>query len=68
MDPADYHFVRELVQGVAGLVFDDDEAYLIQTRLEPIAKEADLDSVADLVQSLKTQKDRLGSARASAAA
>ena len=54
---ADLSFVCDLVYKEAAIVLDDTKSYLIDARLEPLAKREDFDSSRDLVESLRTTKD-----------
>ena len=53
---ADLSFVCDLVYKEAAIVLDDTKSYLIEARLEPLAKREGFDSSRDLVESLRTTK------------
>ncbi len=46
-------FLRELVVTRAGIVLDADKDYLLQSRLEPVAREAGLASLEELTTALR---------------
>jgi chemotaxis protein methyltransferase CheR len=49
----DFCYVRELVRREAAIVLDESKAYLIEARLSPVARQAGLESIAQLVEQLK---------------
>ena len=53
-DPADIDFIRTLVREHSAIVVDDTKAYLITTRLVPILKRHNLESLNALVTRLRT--------------
>lgn len=53
---ADLSFVCDLVYKEAAIVLDDTKSYLIEARLEPLARREGFDSIRDLVESLRTAK------------
>ncbi|MCK0207939.1 protein-glutamate O-methyltransferase CheR [Starkeya koreensis] len=50
---ADYDYLRRLLKDRSGLVLTDDKQYLLETRLEPIIREAGLGGIAPLVGALR---------------
>jgi chemotaxis protein methyltransferase CheR len=50
---ADFDFIRRLVHDRAAIVLDDDKEYLAQSRLEPLARDAGVGSVGELVGLLR---------------
>lgn len=52
-NPGDFEYVRQLVRQHASNVLEPDKAYLVQTRLSPIARREGLASVEDLVLRLR---------------
>ncbi|MGI9386527.1 MAG: CheR family methyltransferase [Methyloligellaceae bacterium] len=52
MTPQEFQFIREMLKERSGLVLSEDKRYLIESRLEPVAKKNKLDSLSDLVQAL----------------
>lgn len=63
MTPEDRIFMAELGAGQAGLAIDPDKAYLIESRLGPVARREGFGSLADLVEAVRDRGDaRLGAA------
>lgn len=54
---ADLSYVCDLMYKEAAIVLDDAKSYLIEARLEPLAKREGFDSGRDLVASLRTAKN-----------
>jgi len=50
----DLIFLRELILTRSAIVLEPEKDYLIQSRLEPVAKEAGLNSLEELAQALRT--------------
>lgn len=50
---ADAVYVRELVRSESAIVLDQSKDYLIEARLNPLAREAGLASIGELVRQLK---------------
>lgn len=53
--PHDFDFVRTLVRDRSGIVLEDAQTYLIESRLNPVAKESGLASVDALVARLRRE-------------
>lgn len=53
---ADLSFVCDLVYKEAAIVLDDAKSYLIEARLEPLAKREGFDSIHEFVESLRSTK------------
>ena len=53
---SDLSFVCDLVYKEAAIVLDESKSYLIEARLEPLARREGFDSGRDLVASLRTAK------------
>jgi chemotaxis protein methyltransferase CheR len=51
--PADFEFLRALLRGKSAIVLDDGKEYLVESRLAPVLREAQLPTIRDLVQSLR---------------
>ena len=47
-------YLRELVLTRSGIVLEPEKDYLLQSRLDPVAKEAGFNSLEDLAQKLRT--------------
>lgn len=58
MTPADYEFLRQFLKERSGLVLSNDKQYLIDSRLMPVARDAGLSSISELVAKLKTPLGR----------
>jgi chemotaxis protein methyltransferase CheR len=57
MTPEDRLFMAELAAERAGLAIDPDKAYLIESRLGPVARRESFGSVADLVATVRERAD-----------
>lgn len=57
LDAASYEFVRTLVRSRAGMVLDADKDYLIEARLEPLAREEKFSGLDALVRKLRLGAD-----------
>ncbi|MET0967925.1 MAG: protein-glutamate O-methyltransferase CheR [Tardiphaga sp.] len=53
MTPADYDFLRKFLKERSGLDLSADKQYLIESRLVPLARKANLAGIEDLVQQIK---------------
>ena len=53
MTPHDYDFLRKCLKQRSGLVLSADKQYLVESRLLPVARKADLGSLGELVAALK---------------
>lgn len=54
---ADFLFIAREVKARSGLVLDAEQAYLIETRLSPIARRENLGSVAELAAAARLRRD-----------
>jgi chemotaxis protein methyltransferase CheR len=59
--PLDYEFLRKLLRERSGLDLSSDKQYLVESRLIPLARRADLAGIAELVQKIKSGADALTS-------
>jgi chemotaxis protein methyltransferase CheR len=50
---ADFDFVRNLVQGQAGIVLEPGKEYLVESRLQPLARNEGLETIEKLVTKLR---------------
>lgn len=50
----DLAYLRELVLTRAAIILEADKDYLLQSRLEPIVRDGDLQSLGELAQKLRT--------------
>ena len=53
MIQAEYDFLRKLLKERSGLVLADDKQYLIESRLTPLARKANLGGLTELIAELK---------------
>jgi chemotaxis protein methyltransferase CheR len=51
--PLDYEFLRKCLKDRSGLALSGDKQYLVESRLLPIARRADLGSLSELVGALR---------------
>src|ERR1700683_319886 len=51
--PPDYEYLRKLLRDHSGLDLSADKQYLIESRLLPLARKADLPGISELVQKMK---------------
>jgi chemotaxis protein methyltransferase CheR len=51
--PLDFEFLRKLLKERSGLDLSADKQYLVESRLLPLARRADLSGISDLVQKMK---------------
>jgi chemotaxis protein methyltransferase CheR len=51
--PMDYEFLRKLLKERSGLDLSPDKQYLVESRLAPLARKADLTGITELVQKMK---------------
>jgi len=49
----DLNYIRELIQRHSAIVLDQDKTYLIETRLDPLARKMGLTSLQDLMAALR---------------
>jgi chemotaxis protein methyltransferase CheR len=57
--PLDYDYLRKLLKDKSGLVLSADKQYLVESRLLPVARKANLNGLSELVQKLKGGDSRL---------
>jgi len=51
--PSDYEYLRRLLKERSGLDLSADKQYLVESRLVPLARKADLPGISELVQKMK---------------
>ena len=61
MTPLDYEFLRKLLKERSGLDLSADKQYLVESRLVPLARRADLAGITELVAKIKTGAEPLTS-------
>ena len=59
MTPLDYEFLRQLLKDRSGLDLSADKQYLVESRLLPLARRANLAGIPELVQKLRSGGDQL---------
>ena len=53
LSPQDFNYIRDLVRRHSAIVLDPDKAYLIETRLAPLARQTGFESLRELIASLR---------------
>jgi chemotaxis protein methyltransferase CheR len=61
MIPADYDFLRKFLKERSGLDLSADKQYLVESRLVPLARKANLAGIDELVQKIKNGSSALAS-------
>ncbi len=56
--PAEFEFLRRIVECDSAIVLDESKNYLIESRLIPIVKETGVKSISELVSQLKTGSNK----------
>ncbi len=56
MTPGDFDFISGLLRNLSGLVLTQDKAYLLESRLMPIARKNGLQSVEELIELVRSTK------------
>jgi chemotaxis protein methyltransferase CheR len=57
--PLDYEFLRKLLKDRSGLDLSADKQYLVESRLLPLARRANLPGIPELVQKMKSGGEQL---------
>lgn len=57
MRPDDFDYISQLVRDRSGLVLTKDKAYLLESRLMPVARKLGMKGLEDLAKALRTNKD-----------
>jgi len=57
MKPEDFDLFSTLVKQRSGLVLSKDKAYLLESRLTPVARKYSLKTLEDLAQTVRTKRD-----------
>jgi len=57
MNVKDFEFIAQLLYQRSGLVITQEKAYLLESRLNPVARKWDLDSFESLIAALRTNKE-----------
>ena len=58
MKPENFDFLSKLVKERSGLVLTKDKAYLLESRLMPVARKRSMKDLEELVSVLKTRKEQ----------
>lgn len=57
MKPADFKFLSQLINKRSGLVLTEDKAYLLESRLMPVARKRGMKGLEDLISTIRTSKE-----------
>lgn len=57
MNSSDFEFLSSLLYKQSGLVLTPDKGYLLETRLQPVARSHGLTSIEQIVSTLRTRRD-----------
>ncbi len=57
MKPADFEFLSQLVNKRSGLVLAEDKAYLLESRLMPVARKRGMKGLEDLISTIRTSEE-----------
>ena len=57
MKPADFEFLSQLVNKRSGLVLTEDKAYLLESRLMPVARKRGMKGLEDLISTISASKE-----------
>lgn len=58
MTPSELEYIREFIKERSGLVLSNEKKYLLESRLTPVARQAELSSLSELVGKLKISSER----------
>ncbi|MFT7486234.1 MAG: chemotaxis protein methyltransferase CheR, partial [Candidatus Paceibacteria bacterium] len=57
LSPEDFKFVSDLVREKSAIVLEIGKEYLVESRLTPVARALEFDSIGSLVRELRTKRD-----------
>ena len=57
MKPADFEFISQLINKRSGLVLTEDKAYLLESRLMPVARKRGMKGLEDLISAIRTSQE-----------
>ncbi len=57
MKPVDFEFLSQLVNKRSGLVLTEDKAYLLESRLMPVARKRGMKGLEELISTIRTSKE-----------
>ena len=52
---ADFEFIRDLVRARSAIVLEDNKSYLVEARLELLTKKISIDSLSELIKSVRIE-------------
>ena len=58
MTPADYEYITKFLKDRSGLILSADKQYLVESRLQPVARKLNLESISDLIAKLPVPTER----------
>ncbi|SMF76393.1 MCP methyltransferase, CheR-type [Tistlia consotensis] len=58
MSPQDFDFIAQLLKQRSGLTIGPDKAYLLESRLNPVARKHGFNGLTDLIQGLRLRGDQ----------
>mgnify|MGYP006448745445 CR=1 FL=1 len=57
MTPDDFNYISALLKNRSGLVLSQDKAYLLESRLMPVARNSGMQSVEELISKMRMTSD-----------
>ena len=63
LDPASFQYISELVLKRSAIVLEPVKAYLVESRLTPLARQQGFNSIAELVAALREARRRFATTR-----
>jgi chemotaxis protein methyltransferase CheR len=57
LSPEDFEFISKLIKSRSGLVLTPDKAYLLESRLMPVARQRGLKGLEDLIAQMRTRRE-----------
>ena len=57
MKPADFEFISQLINTRSGLVLTKDKAYLLESRLMPVARKRGMKGLEELISTIRTSQE-----------
>src|SRR3546814_5994371 len=57
MNVKDFEYIAQLLYQPSGLVITQEKAYLLESRLNPVARKWDLEGIDALIATLRSKKD-----------
>lgn len=53
MTPGEFEFLKKFLKDRSGLILSSDKQYLVESRLQPVARNSKLESLSDLIRNLQ---------------